>query len=117
MNNEQRAEKRFSIDLNATVKEVGYSDMSKKVSVLNINQSGLCINSDKQIDQSRDVEILVDLDGAEQVKLKAKVVWVKMDPTTKKFTAGVQILDTHTASVKKFQTFYNERLIFPPKTQ
>jgi len=117
MSNEQRADKRFSIDLHATVKEVGYSDMSKKVSVLNINQSGLCINSDKKIDQTRDVELVVQLDDNDEVKLKAKVVWTKMDSETRQFTAGVQILDTHKENVKKFRDFYNERLIFPPTAQ
>lgn len=111
---EQRADKRFSIELSATAKEVGYSDQSKKVSVLNINQSGLCLNSDQKIDQTRDVEIKVQLGEGDEIKLKAKVVWTKMDPASRQFTTGVQILDNRGSDVERFRTFYNERLIFPP---
>lgn len=114
---EQRSDRRFKIELEASYRIRGYSKESTAISVLDINPSGLCLTCDKPIGLKREIELTVNLEEEGSVDLFANVVWEKMDPQTRKCTVGVKIKDKDKPNAQKFRAFYNDKLIFPPSEE
>ena len=114
---ESRLSKRVSVLLKGNYRISGSDFPFSVMTAVNINETGICFATDEEVQPGRLVELNIILPNDKQLLLFALTVWSFELSQSNLFRTGLKILNTDTTDFKKFKTFYEERLLYPPQIQ
>ena len=107
---EQRAYRRFVVELPARYRVCGSNAIPFEVTIIDMGPEGMCFLSRTKVDPGQKIEFYVDLDSQEKVFLKTEVMWAKeLDKTY--YRAGVKIIDANVHDEERFIKFYCQQLL------
>jgi len=107
---EKRTNQRSPIELAASYGIGEDPRPGREAKVNNISSGGLCFTSESKIKVGEEIELAVDLDTVEDVRILVKVVWVKKEESGGKYIIGVQITEKEGPDFDRFIEFYNKQL-------
>ena len=112
---EQRAYRRFFVELPARYRTCGSHATPFEVTILDVGPEGMCFLSKTKVDLGQKIEFHVDLDPKDKIFLKAEVMWVKeLDKAY--YKAGVKIVDANAHDEERFIKFYCQQLLVASQT-
>jgi len=109
---DKRRSHRLDIQLSARISSTDpASTLTGEALVLNVNAKGMCFIVDQELSSGQLVKLEVDLTDEENLKVTAKVVWVKPSDSEREYAIGVQVVDSTSGDEAKFVRFYANKLI------
>jgi len=107
---EKRTNKRSVIELAASYGIGEDPRPEREAKIQNISSGGFCLTSDHKIGIGDDIELVVDLDTANDAIIFVKVVWVNRIENSQKYTIGVQIIEKESLGYDQFIEYYKKQL-------
>ncbi len=108
---EQRAYKRFLIQLPVEYKLADHQDDLTQASILDISANGLRMRIKDKPSVSEEVHLKINLPNDGQIFLAAKVVWFKYVQDIQQYDTGLKIANTKSEDGKKFFDFYTQEML------
>lgn len=112
---EQRAYRRFSVELPARFRPCGSTAAHFEVTILDIGPEGMCFLSRARVAPGQKIEFHVHLDQQDKVFLKTEIMWVK-ELEKAYYKAGVKIVDANLHDEERFIKFYCHQLMIASQT-
>ncbi len=107
---EQRAYRRFRVELPARYRIHGLQTLPFEVTVVDVGAEGMCLLLKNKIEAGQTIELQVDLHAKDCVCFKTEVMWVKsLDKAG--YKAGVKIIDASLHDETRFIKFYCRELL------
>lgn len=77
----------------------------REAKIKNISLGGLCLTLDKQVAVGENIQLAIELDSKNDATVYARVVWVKKDEETQKYTIGVQFVEKEGSDYEQFMEY------------
>ena len=111
---ESRVSKRVSVLLKGNYRIIESDFPFNVLTAVNISETGICFATDEAVEAGCMVELNIVLPNNESLSLYGKTVWSFHLSQSNLFRTGLKILSTDSPDFKKFKSFYEERLLYPP---
>ena len=105
---EKRLHQRSAIELAASF-GIGEDSLNTSgATITNMSVGGFSFSSEQKLKIGQVIDLCVELEPNKNITVPVKVMWVqKMEDGS--FIYGVQIIDTSSADLQQFITFYNDQ--------
>jgi Tfp pilus assembly protein PilZ len=108
---EQRAYKRFSIQLPIEYKFAAHQDSLSQGSTLDISAKGLKLRIKNKPSIGEEIHLKFSLPDQRDILLAAKLIWFKYVDDQLGYDAGIKIADTKSEDGTKFFDFYTQEML------
>lgn len=108
---EQRAYKRFSLQLPIEYKLAAHQDSLSQGSTLDISAKGLKLRIKDKPSIGEEIHLKLHLPNQGDILLAAKLIWFKFIDEPTGYDSGIKIADTKSEDGKKFFDFYTQEML------
>jgi len=108
--NENREYKRTPVELAASFGIPDDDDSAIETTIINISAGGFCFSSTNDISKDSEINLAIELDNKETLKVTVRTIWSKRDEENDCFIIGVQIAESKGSDYEKFLHYYVEQV-------